>query len=132
VSEFGLTVPQKFSSPLFVVWNFTNRCNLKCRHCYQDSEVTNISGELSLEEKIDFVDQMGAMNIPMLAISGGEPTLSSDLLPVIKRASEFNMHMSLATNGTTLTGQRCRELRDAGLRYIEISLDSVDAENPRD
>jgi uncharacterized radical SAM superfamily Fe-S cluster-containing enzyme len=30
--------PQKFTAPLFAVWNFTNRCNLACKHCYQDSE----------------------------------------------------------------------------------------------
>ena len=40
VAEFGLTVPQRFSAPLFTVWNFTNRCNLQCRHCYQDSAMT--------------------------------------------------------------------------------------------
>ena len=126
LGEFGLTVPQKFTSPLFVVWNFTNRCNLKCRHCYQDSEHGALSGELNLEEKLNLVDQMGHMHIPMMAISGGEPTLSSDLVPVIRRATQYEMHLSLATNGTTITRQRAAELRDAGLRYVEISLDSVD------
>ncbi len=126
IAEFGLTVPQKFSSPLFAVWNFTNRCNLKCRHCYQDSEHATLAGELSLQEKLNVIDQMGRMNMPMLAISGGEPTLSDDLLPVLRRASGYEMHISLATNGTTITPDRAAELRDAGLRYVEISLDSVD------
>jgi radical SAM protein with 4Fe4S-binding SPASM domain len=126
IAEFGLTVPQKFSSPLFAVWNFTNRCNLKCRHCYQDSEHATLAGELSLKEKLNVIDQMGRMNMPMLAISGGEPTLSDDLLPVLRRASSYEMHISLATNGTTMTPDRAAELRDAGLRYVEISLDSVD------
>lgn len=128
VAEFGLTVPQKFSTPLFVVWNFTNRCNLRCKHCYQDSDAGCLSGELSRQEKLDLVGQMDDLDIPMLAISGGEPTLSADLLPVIRRASRAGMHLSLATNGTTLTPDRCAELRDAGLRYVEVSLDSVDPE----
>jgi radical SAM protein with 4Fe4S-binding SPASM domain len=127
VSEFGLTVPQKFSAPLFAVWNFTNRCNLKCKHCYQDSEHQAIANELSLEEKLGVIDQMGALSMPMLAISGGEPTISPHLLPVVERAAGYGMHLSLATNGTTMTPQRCRELANAGLRYVEISLDSVDA-----
>ncbi|MCD4824211.1 MAG: radical SAM protein [Phycisphaerae bacterium] len=126
IAEFGLTVPQKFTSPLFVVWNFTNRCNLKCKHCYQDSEHNTLADELSLAEKLNLVDQMGQMQIPMMAISGGEPTLSSDLIPIIKRARNYEMHLSLATNGTTMTPRRAAELRDAGLRYVEISLDSVD------
>ena len=128
LAEFGPTIPQKFTSPLFVVWNFTNSCNLKCKHCYQDSEHETLCDELTLAEKLDVVDQMGALHIPMLAISGGEPTLSKDLVPVIKRASEYGMHISLATNGTTMTQKRANELLDAGLRYVEISLDSVSPE----
>jgi radical SAM protein with 4Fe4S-binding SPASM domain len=126
LAEFGLTVPQKFSAPLLIVWNFTNRCNLKCKHCYQDSEHNALDRELSREEKLRVVDQMGRLNVPMLAISGGEPTLSDDLIPVIRRAAGYRMHMSLATNGTTLTPDRCAALAEAGLRYVEVSLDSTD------
>lgn len=126
VGEFGLTVPQKFSAPLFAVWNFTNRCNLKCKHCYQDSNHDRLAGELTTEEKLALVDQMGRMHMPMLALSGGEPTLSDDLPAVLRRASGYGMHLTIATNGTTITPHRARELRDAGLRYVEISLDSVD------
>ncbi len=126
IAEFGLTVPQKFVAPLMIVWNFTNRCNLKCQHCYQDSEHNCLDHELTLAEKLDLIDQMGRLNVPMLAISGGEPTLCEDLVPILQRAREYEMHVSLATNGTTLTPQRCEELARAGLRYVEISLDSVD------
>ncbi len=126
LAEHGLTVPQRFSAPLFAVWNFTNRCNLACRHCYQDSDHAALSNELSLEEKLDLVDQMGAAHMPMLALSGGEPTVSPHLEPVLRRASGFGMHLTIATNGTTMTPERAARLRDAGLRYVEISLDSVD------
>jgi len=126
VAEFGLTVPQRFSAPLFAVWNFTNRCNLACKHCYQDSEHGALADELSLEEKLDVIDQMGRAHMPMIAISGGEPTLSRDLEPVLRRAKHHGMHVSLATNGTTMTPSRAAELAEAGLRYVEISLDSVD------
>ena len=126
VGKFGLTVPQKFSAPLFAVWNFTNRCNLKCKHCYQDSDHNRLADELTLAEKLDLVDQMGAMSMPMLAISGGEPTISQDLLPVVRRAGGYGMHLSLATNGTALTPQLADDLAEAGMRYVEISLDSVD------
>ncbi|MCY2924272.1 MAG: radical SAM protein [Planctomycetota bacterium] len=125
VAEFGLTEPQRFVAPLFAVWNLTNRCNLACRHCYQDSEKKPLVGELTLEEKLDLVDQMGHAHMPMLALSGGEPTLCPDLLPVISRAASHGMHLTMATNGTTLTPERTAELAAAGLRYVEISLDSV-------
>jgi len=126
VAQFGLTTPQRFTAPLFAVWNFTNRCNLKCRHCYQDSKHGALADELTLEEKLNLVDQMGHAHMPMLAISGGEPTISPHLLPVIQRASFYGMHLTIATNGTTMTPKLAAELAAAGLRYVEISLDSVD------
>jgi len=126
IAEFGLTVPQRFVAPLFAVWNFTNRCNLSCRHCYQDSLRGPLSNELALAEKLDLVDQMGRAYMPMLALSGGEPTLSGDLLPVLRRAKHHGMHTTLATNGTTITPRLAGQLVEAGLRYVEISLDSVD------
>jgi len=126
VAEFGLTVPQRFSAPLFAVWNFTNRCNLACKHCYQDSEHSALADELTLEEKLGLVDQLGAMHMPMLAFSGGEPTISGDLLPVLRRARRWKLHTTIATNGTTMTPALAARLAEAGLRYVEISLDSVD------
>ncbi|MFP4106745.1 MAG: radical SAM protein [Phycisphaerae bacterium] len=128
LAEFGPSTPQRFSFPLFAVWNFTNACNLACRHCYQDSDHDCLANELTLEEKLQAVDQMGRAHMPMLALSGGEPTISKHLLPVIERASGYGMHISLATNGTTMTREYAANLRKAGLRYVEISLDSTDPE----
>ncbi|MBI5722878.1 MAG: radical SAM protein [Planctomycetes bacterium] len=126
LAEFGPQIPQRFSAPLFAVWNFTNRCNLACKHCYQDSERRTIANELTLEEKFRLVDQMGQAHLPMLALSGGEPTISPDLLPLIRRAKGHGMHLTIATNGTNLTPDFAGRLAEAGLRYVEISLDSVD------
>ncbi|MGB2819896.1 MAG: radical SAM protein [Phycisphaerae bacterium] len=126
VAQFGLTVPQRFVSPLFAVWNFTNRCNLACKHCYQDSATGALDDELTAAEKLDLVDQLGESHLPMLAFSGGEPTTSKDLLPALRRASRWGMHTTMATNGTTMTPRLAARLAEAGLRYVEISLDSVD------
>ena len=125
VAEFGLTTPQRFSAPLFAVWNFTNRCNLACKHCYQDSEHGALSDELTLQEKLDLIEQMGRQKLAMIAFSGGEPTIHPDLIPVLERTRAHGMHVSVATNGTALTPQLTAKLAAAGARYIEISLDSV-------
>jgi len=126
IGRWGLTVPQRFTTPLFAVWNFTNRCNLACRHCYQDSDHAALENELTLDEKLDVVEQMGRAHMPMVAFSGGEPTIHPDLLPVLRRTKDFGMHVSIATNGTAITPKLAGELRQAGARYVEISLDSVD------
>lgn len=128
LAEFGLTVPQRFSAPLFAVWNFTNRCNLRCRHCYQSSERRPLENELTLVEKLDLVDQLAEQYVPMIAFAGGEPTISPDLLPVLRRCRHYGMHVSVATNGTSLTPRLAAELAEAGARYVEVSLDSVHPE----
>ena len=126
VAKFGLTLPQRFSAPLFCVWNFTNRCNLACQHCYQDAAHAGLANELSLEEKLAVVDQVGAAYMPMIAFAGGEPTVSPHLLPVLTRCKSYGIHTSVATNGTTMTAKFAAELAEAGAKYVEISLDSVD------
>ncbi|MFH0983871.1 MAG: radical SAM protein [Planctomycetota bacterium] len=128
VSEFGLRLPQRFSAPLIVIWNFTNQCNLSCRHCYQDAEHVKAPDELTLAEKLDLIDQIGAAYVPMMSFAGGEPTISKDLLPVLQRCHHHGIHTSVATNGTTLTPPYARKLAGAGVKYVEISLDSVDPE----
>ena len=126
VAEFGLTVPQRFTAPLFAVWNFTNRCNLKCRHCYQSSDHQALPDELTLDEKLAVVDDLGESYAAMIAFAGGEPTICPDLLPVLRRVQRYRMHVSVATNGVTITETLAAELAEAGARYVEISLDSVD------
>ncbi|MCP4246044.1 MAG: radical SAM protein [bacterium] len=128
VAEFGLTLPQRFTAPLFTVWNFTNLCNLSCKHCYQDAEHQALPDELTLSEKLDLVDQMGAQYVPMIAFAGGEPTISKDLLPVLNRCREHGIHTTLATHGGLMTPKYAAKLAAAGVKYVEISLDSVHPE----
>jgi radical SAM protein with 4Fe4S-binding SPASM domain len=125
VAEFGLTLPQRFVAPLFIVWNFTNLCNLTCKHCYQDAEHQALPDELSLEEKLDLVDQIAEQYVPMIAFAGGEPTLSPHLLPVLRRCHQHGIHTTIATHGGTMTPKLAAQLAEAGVRYVEISLDSV-------
>ena len=126
VAEFGLMLPQRFSVPLITIWNFTNQCNLCCDHCYQDSGPKKGPDELTLEEKLDLVDQLGDAYVPMMSFAGGEPTVSKDLIPVLERCHHHGIHISVATNGTTITPRYAEKLAQCGAKYIEISLDSVD------
>ena len=79
----GETSPRllQFSShdrPL-VVWNTTNRCNLRCLHCYIGAEDRAYKNELSTEEAKVMIDDLGRMKVPVLLFSGGEPLLRKDL-----------------------------------------------------
>ncbi len=127
IHEFGLTKPQVFAAPLMVVWNFTQACNFKCKHCYQDAG-RRISDELTLEQKLRVVDELAENDVPMLAFSGGEPLVSRDFWPTLLAAATKGFHISVATNGSLLTPETVKRLADCGARYVEVSIDSVDPE----
>lgn len=128
IAQYGLTKPQIFSAPLMVVWNFTNACNLNCVHCYQDAKHKPLEDELSLSERLRIIDEMAKNGTVMLAFSGGEPLTCKDFWPCAKHAASKGMHISVATNGTLLTKENSQRLFDVGVRYVEVSIDSVNAD----
>jgi len=125
VGHLGLGQPQRFLAPLMIVWNFTQACNLQCKHCYQ-SAGRRADDELSLEEQKRVVDLLAERDVPMIAFSGGEPLLAPTFLTVARYAADRGMHLTVATNGTLCTPEKVQALVDAGIRYAEISLDSID------
>jgi len=125
IAKFGLTMPQRFYSPLIVVWNYTQACNLTCKHCYQEAGHKPLADELSTEQKLNLVDQLADEYVPFLAIAGGEPLVTKDIWKVLERAKQRGVHTTVATNGTLLTKETCQRLADAGVKYVEISLDSI-------
>ena len=125
VADYGLTSPQKFIAPPVVVWNFTNSCNLKCKHCYQ-SAGKKLPDELSLPKRLNIIDQLAAEDVFSIAFSGGESLMDKDIWPVIEKAKKEAMYVSIATNGTLITLEVAKRLSDAGVDYVEISVDSVD------
>ena len=125
-AEFGFNRPIQIHAPFLVVWNFTYRCNLKCKHCY--SESGNISkAELSTEEAMKVVDQVADFGVTSLAFSGGEPLMRKDFFEVARHAVEAGLYVSLATNGTLLTEENVRKLKEIGVHYVEVSLDGANS-----
>jgi radical SAM protein with 4Fe4S-binding SPASM domain len=125
VAEYGISKPLKLQAPFLVVWNYTNACNLRCKHCYQGAGRMS-RDELGLKERLNIVDQLVDNDVVAIAFSGGEPLLRDDFWEVARYASHNGLYLSLATNGTLLTKDVVRRLRDVGIEYFEISLDSVD------
>src|ERR1019366_10370354 len=99
----GLTVPQRYTAPLFTVWNVTQACNLDCKHCYQEASRKPAADELTTEEKLNLIDQMGEEWVPFVAFAGGEPLVLPDLWKVLEQCRKRGIHVTLATNGTMLT-----------------------------
>jgi radical SAM protein with 4Fe4S-binding SPASM domain len=125
VGSLGLGQPQQFVAPLMIVWNFTQACNLQCKHCYQEAGRRR-PDELTLDDQKHVVDLLAERDVPMIAFSGGEPLMAPTFLDVARHASGYGMHLTVATNGTLCTPDKVRAIVDAGIRYAEISLDSTD------
>lgn len=113
-------------APFLVVWNFTNACNLNCKHCYQTASVPT-PDELTTEEAFEAVDNMADEGVAHIAFSGGEPLVRKDFFEVAGYATKRDIAFSVATNGTTLTKDKVRKLEELDCQYIQISLDGTKA-----
>jgi pyruvate-formate lyase-activating enzyme len=72
IANFGIRYPQPTGAPVTIVWNFTNRCNLNCLHCHQDSSPTSSYPELKTSHAFKLIDNMSAAGVAILTFSGGE------------------------------------------------------------
>jgi len=123
IGRYGVTRPQRLAAPFLVVWNFTNACNLKCKHCYQRAD-KHSSDELSTTEAKSIIDQLDDLNVSSIAFSGGEPLMREDFFEVAEYAAKRGLYVSVATNGTMLTENNVERLKESKISYVEISLDS--------
>ncbi|MBT3807487.1 MAG: 12,18-didecarboxysiroheme deacetylase [Desulfobacula sp.] len=109
-----------------VVWNMTRRCNLKCVHCYARSEDISYDNELNHEQSIAMIDDLAKFGVPVLLFSGGEPTVHPRLVEYAKHAVSKGMRAVISTNGTLITKEKARVLKEIGLSYVGISLDGLE------
>jgi MoaA/NifB/PqqE/SkfB family radical SAM enzyme len=128
ITNFGVRYPQPTGAPITIVWNFTNRCNLNCLHCHQDSSPTSSGSELTTSQAFKVIDNMNAAGVAVLTFSGGEPLLRRDLYDVIERANDNGMLCTIASNGTLITRKVAKNLAKVGIKRVEIGLDGARAE----
>jgi radical SAM protein with 4Fe4S-binding SPASM domain len=114
-----------------VVWSTTRSCNLNCVHCYTDSHNILYPGELTTEQGIALIKELAAFEIPSLLFSGGEPLMRKDLFRLIEQAAKQKIRPVLSTNGTLIDKQTARDIKNAGIVYVGISLDGIDEVNDR-
>ncbi|RKD27308.1 radical SAM additional 4Fe4S-binding SPASM domain-containing protein [Caminicella sporogenes DSM 14501] len=103
----------------------TYNCNMNCEHCMVDYSQKKVN-EISFNDIDNILLQMDKLNINVLTITGGEPLLKKDLvLYTVKKCSEKNIDVTLLTNGFLFDINTIKELHEAGLNKVQISLDSV-------
>jgi radical SAM protein with 4Fe4S-binding SPASM domain len=126
IAQFGVRRPFVAGAPFLIVWDITYACNLRCRHCYAGAGKPS-PGELTTVEAKRVIDELHQAGVPLLALSGGEPLVREDLFELVRYAHEKGFYVALASNGTLITRNIARELKNAGIRFIQISLDGASA-----
>jgi MoaA/NifB/PqqE/SkfB family radical SAM enzyme len=121
----------------FVIqWHLTERCNLRCSHCYQDGSPPG--RELATDEIHAVLDEIGELfttwsgsyNMqlsPSFNITGGEPLLRRDLYDVIRDVASHGWDVFLLTNGTLIDAREARRIADAGVRGVQVSMEGPEA-----
>jgi len=114
-----------------VVWNVTRTCNLHCVHCYADAHDKEYEGELTTEEALRVIDDLAQFGAPVILFSGGEPLLRPDLFQLIRYAKDKGIRGVLSTNGTLITREVVRQLKEFGLSYVGVSIDGPEPVHDR-
>jgi MoaA/NifB/PqqE/SkfB family radical SAM enzyme len=98
------------------------RCNLACTYC---NEYDDFSKPVPLDTMVHRLELLGRLKTGVITISGGEPLLHPQLDEIIRSIRQNATLSGLITNGYLLTAERVQRLNDAGLDYLQISIDNV-------
>ena len=112
--------------PVCIYLETTNRCNLLCTTCPRTYEELEPPADMSWELFTRIVDQVPDLQRAVMH-GVGEPMLVKELPRMVRYLKDRGTYVLFNTNGTVLTAKRGRELADAGLDELRVSLDAADA-----
>src|SRR5437868_173813 len=98
------------------------RCNLSCAYC---NEYDDYSKPVPLPTLLHRLELLKRLKTGVVTISGGEPLLHPELDEIIRGIRRNAILAGLITNGYLLTAERIQRLNEAGLDYLQISIDNV-------
>lgn len=120
---------QLMDHPLrMIAWEVTRSCNLACVHCRASAERGPHPGELTTEECLKVMNEITSIDKPVIILTGGEPLLRKDIFDLAQYGSRKGFRMVMATNGTLITDETIRAMKDSGIQRISISLDGPNPE----
>lgn len=114
--------------PVYVVWETTLACNLKCGHCGSRAG-SRRDDELKTEEAFDLIDQMAALGTREITIIGGEAFLRKDWLKLVERIASHGILCTMQTGAYGLSRDMLKRAMDAGLGGIGVSVDGLEADH---
>lgn len=123
----SLSQPYEF----LIQWHLTERCNLKCRHCYQEggkvAELSPTAIYRGLEEIRDMLrawqENYDLDFSPSFNITGGEPFLRSGFFDILERIAQTGFKIFILSNGTCITPDKAQAVADLGVDGVQVSLE---------
>lgn len=117
--------PSRTLDGAIVIWNFTNRCNLSCLHCYSKADLNSVD-VLSTEIIKTTIDEFVKNKIKFIIFSGGEPLVRKDIFEIANYAKSKGIITYLSSNGLYINHSNAKEIVDT-FDYIGISIDGDEA-----
>lgn len=111
-------------SPFRIDLALTYRCNNNCGHCYAGGP--RDTKELTTEQWKTVIKKSVDWEVPNIVFTGGESLMRPDLEMLITYAEELGAVTGLITNGRLLTAERVASLKNVGLDYVQITIESAD------
>ena len=117
-----------YPSPRLIFWETTAGCNLACIHCRRITVADQLMPQdLTTAEAFDLIDQVAAFGSPIFVLSGGEPLFRPDIFDIARHATDAGLIVALATNGTLITADVARKIKESGVKRVSVSFDGADA-----
>ena len=113
--------PARVLDGSIAIWNFTNRCNLSCLHCYSKADLDAVD-TLSSDDIMDTLPKLRANGVKFLIFSGGEPQNRKDIYDIAARCKALGIVTYLSTNGLYVKKSNAEKILDT-FDYIGISID---------
>lgn len=117
-----------YKGPIIAHLAITHACNMNCKYCSVKNMHKLIKQEKTTEDYKKMIDKLVASGCFQIGLTGGEPTTRKDLVELVKYISSKKVACNLTTNGFNVPEKLIKELKDAGLTQVQISLDSYKEE----
>ncbi len=104
-----------------LIWNFTNRCNLSCLHCYSKASLES-NDTLTTKKIFETIPKLKKAGIKFVIFSGGEPLTRRDIFDIAKAFRDEGISTYLSTNGLYIHKSNVKKIIDT-FGYIGISID---------
>lgn len=115
----------KLNNPVSVFFEITSKCNLECKHCYNNSCSSSFTS-LNIVDFKSIIKELNKSEIYTITISGGEPLLHNNFWEMLSFLKKFNFRICINTNGLLLSDKICMKLLEYNVKDIQVSLDGLE------